>query len=418
VIGLRRRAAAVALALVTLVAAGGCGFHGIFSLPLPGAVGNGSDTYQVRIQFADVLDLLPYSACKVNGATVGHVASVTLQDGHALVVCQLLDSVHLPRNAVARISETSLLGERYVELEAPRGEPAAGHLVNGDLISLHSTDTDVTVEEVLGALSSLLNGGGLAQLHTIAHEVNIALDGRTGVARDLLARLRDFAGGLDAQRGDILHALSGLDALARTVRNQESELTRATEVMPGALQVLAQDRAQLTRMLVAVSHLGRVATRVVNASGSQLVSNLHALRPTLAQLAKAGSDIPKTLGILVTYPIADTVEKQYKGDYGNLALTMDLSGQSLATFLKGLQLSTPSATSTTPNRPGSHRGTGRHSLLPKVGKHHIKLPKLPKLPAKKRVKKKLDRSLQQLLGSITERAPGHTIHGLLLGNGS
>lgn len=399
---LRRSAAAATLALAAVTTAGGCGFHGIYSLPLPGAVGNGGNSYQVRIEFSDVLDLLPYSACKVNGATVGHVASIALQHGHALVTCQLEDSAHLPRNAVARISETSLLGERYVELERPQGVPAVGHLGNGDLISLPATETDATVEEVLGALSSLLNEGGLAQVHTIAHEVDTALTGRTAVARDLLRRIRDFAGGLDAQRGQILTAISGLDQLARTVRAQETDLTRATEVMPGALQILSQDRGRLTRMLGAVSHLGRVATRVIDASQADLVSNLRALQPTLTQLAKAGSDIPKTLGIIVTYPIADTVEKQYKGDYGNIAITLDLSGSSLSTFLKGVQLASPAS------RPAGRQltpPTPAGGLSGLVGKHPLR-----------RVRHQVDSTVQQLLGSITHRSPARTIRGLLLGN--
>ena len=411
-IGVRRWLAATALAAAAATTAGGCGFHGIYSLPLPGAVGNGSNTYQVRIQFADVLDLLPYSACKVNGATVGHVASVNLQGDHALVVCQLEDSAHLPRNAVAQISETSLLGERYVELQAPQGIPPEGHLANGDLISLHSTQTDATVEEVLGALSSLLNGGGLAQIHTIAHEVDTALAGRTSVARDLLARMRDFAGGLDAQRRQILTAISGVDTLARTVHSQESELTQATEVMPAALNILAQDRHQLTHMLVAVSHLGHVATHVINASQAGLVSNLRALQPTLQQLAKAGSAIPKTLGIIVTFPIGDSVQEQYKGDYGNIAITLDLSGQSLQTFLKGLQLTLPTESpSTTRQRGAGHGGNGLpgSATKPLAGLKNLK-KRLPRLPAG-------NSAVQQLLGSITRRAPGHTVRGLLLGNG-
>ena len=46
------------------------------------------------------------------------------------------------------------------------------------------------VEEVLGALSLVLNGGGVAQLKTIASEVNKALDGREGATRSVLEQIR------------------------------------------------------------------------------------------------------------------------------------------------------------------------------------------------------------------------------------
>jgi hypothetical protein len=46
------------------------------------------------------------------------------------------------------VSQTSLLGEKFVEIHAPMTEPAQGRLENGDVIALASTDTDATVEEV------------------------------------------------------------------------------------------------------------------------------------------------------------------------------------------------------------------------------------------------------------------------------
>ena len=70
------------LALV-VVASTGCKFNGIYSFPLPGAVANGGHTYTVNVQFADVQDLVPYSAVKVDDATVGHVKSVSVQGTHA-----------------------------------------------------------------------------------------------------------------------------------------------------------------------------------------------------------------------------------------------------------------------------------------------------------------------------------------------
>ena len=322
----RRIAALVLLGALTL---SGCGFNGIYSLPLPGAVGTGSHTYTVGVQFADALDLVPYSAVKVNDATVGHVKTVDIQGRHALVVCQLEDRVVLPANSIARVSQTSLLGEKFVEIHAPTADAATGRLRNGDVIQLASTDTDATVEEVLGALSLLLSGGGLVQLHTIAAELNTALDGREGTARDLLVQLNTFATGLDVQKAQIVQAIERVDRLSATVRGQESALTDAVDCMPQALAILADDRRQLTALLVSLQHLGTVAVRVVNGSRDDLLANLKALRPTLSQLAQVGSVIPQSLEAIITYPTTDGVEKAYFGDYGNIAITVDTSSASL-----------------------------------------------------------------------------------------
>jgi phospholipid/cholesterol/gamma-HCH transport system substrate-binding protein len=335
---------AAGLALASLLATG-CGFDGIYSLPLPGAVATGDDTITVSVQFADALDLVPYSAVKVNDATVGHVTKVGLQDRHAVVECQLLDSVKLPANSVARVSQTSLLGEKFVEIHAPTAEAARGALEDGDVIALASTDTDATVEEVLGALSLLLSGGGLAQVHTIAVELNAALDGREATSRDLLAQLNTFVGGLDAQRAQIVTAIERIDGLAATVRGQEAVLTQAIDTMPSALRVLADDREQLTKLLVSLKELGTVATRVINGSRADLVANLRALQPTLTKLGEVGNVIPQSLEAIITYPTADGVEKGYFGDYGNLALTVDLSSASLLKTFGGSSWPSPKPSS-------------------------------------------------------------------------
>jgi phospholipid/cholesterol/gamma-HCH transport system substrate-binding protein len=354
------RVRAVLAAVAASLALTGCGFNGIYSLPLPGAAGTGSNTYTITVDFADVLDLVPYSAVKVNGATMGHVKSVSVQNGHAEVVCQVDDAAHLPRNAVAAVSETSLLGEKYVELEPPKTVPPQGTLVSGDTIPLASTSTDASVEEVLGALSALLNGGGVAQINTITREVNTALGGRTGVARDLLHQMQQFAAGLNAQKTQIIQAIQGVDNLTHTVKAQENALVSAVEHVPPALQILASDRKNLTTMLVSVKHLGHVAVHVENASQRDLIANLRDLRPTLGKLAKVGNVIPKTLSILITYPTADTVEQEYHGDYGNLSLTIDMSGTSLSRLLKGTQFPPSLARKAAVTRP---KGRTIRSLL-------------------------------------------------------
>jgi phospholipid/cholesterol/gamma-HCH transport system substrate-binding protein len=306
----------------------GCGFHGVYSLPLPGAAGTGSDTYTVKVQLADVLDLVPYSAVKVNAATVGHVRSIEVEGSHALVSCQLQDKVRLPANAIARVQQTSVLGEKFVELEPPPGG-GIGRLREGDVIPLARTDADASVEEVLGALSVLINGGGVGQLQTITHELGIAMHGRTGAAHALLDDLNVFVAGLDKQKHAIIRAMEGIDQLTVAVRHQEGTLVRAIDHIPPAVRILADDRHRLVGMLDALDRFGNVATRVVNASHDDFVANLRHLQPTLRRLGKVGTVIPKTLGVIITYPTADTVEQEYFGDYGNLSLTLDMSTKSL-----------------------------------------------------------------------------------------
>ena len=325
---MKRLLAAAALAVGATVTSG-CGFHGVYSLPLPGAAGTGANTYTVNVQFADVLDLVPYSAVKVNGATVGHVRSIDVEGSHALVSCQIENKVRLPANSIARVEQTSVLGEKFVELEPPP-DGGIGRLATGDVIPIARTDTDASVEEVLGALSLLINGGAVGQLHTITHEVGVALHGRTASAHALLDHLNVFVAGLDAQKGAIIHAMQGIDRLTRTVRQQEGTLVRAIDRIPPALRVLTGDRQQLVRMLDALDHFGSVATHVVRASHADFVANLRNLEPTLRRLADVGTVIPKTLGVIITYPTADSVEQEYFGDYGNLSLTLDMSAKSLA----------------------------------------------------------------------------------------
>lgn len=361
------KARPVLVALAAVAVTSGCGFHGVYSLPLPGAAAKGAHTYTVRVQLADVLDLVPYSAVKVNAATVGHVRSISVEGRHAVVACQLPDSVRLPANAIARVEQTSVLGEKFVELEPPKDVAPIGRLADGDVIGLAHTDTDATVEEVLGALSMLLNGGGVDQLHTITHELSVALNGRTEVARDLLVRLRGFVGGLDAQKRQIISAMEGLDRLTSIVRGQEHTLTTAIDTMPGALKILADDRQRMTSMLVSVDHLGTVATHVINASHADLAANLRDLQPTLDRLAQVGQLIPNVLQVILTYPTADTVEQEYFGDYGNLALTLDASKTSL------LQTFGPQLASLFPNAVPK---TSRHR---KGAKTPLPTP-TPKLP--------------------------------------
>jgi phospholipid/cholesterol/gamma-HCH transport system substrate-binding protein len=314
-----RRLAKVPLAVVPLVLVllSGCGVPTMADLPLPGGAATGP-AYRVTVEFGDVLDLVPHSAVKVNDVTVGEVEEIALAGWTARVRIRVAKTIALPDNATAAVRQTSLLGEKFVALEAPVAEPASGALSEGDVIPLTRTRRTAEVEEVLAAFGLLLNGGGLTNLRTITHELSVALDGNEAAARGVLRQLDTFIGGLDARRAEIGRAIAALDRLLAKLAAQRETIGNAMKALAPGLTVLADQRADLVAALKALGDLGTVGTRVVNASRDELVATLRALQPTLDQLVKAGANLPRAMDSMFTIVFPPNVTNAIRNGYINL----------------------------------------------------------------------------------------------------
>ncbi len=313
--------AVVALAVTTTAACTG----GVSNLNLPGGADLGSHPYHVSAQFRNALDLVRQSSVKVDNVAVGQVSAISLGGGgkYAVVTLEINGDVHLPANTTATIEQTSLLGEKYVALTRP-ADPT-GTLANGATISLASTSQAVQIEQVLGALSLLLNGGGIGQLHTIVVELNHATGGRGAEIHSLLSDADRVIAAIDAHRAGIIAALQQVNRLATTLQANNENLSIALRDLPGGLKVLAGQRHQLVRMINALGRLGRTATATVRASKRSFVADLRALNPILRNLAQAGSALPKSLQVLLTYPFPDSVLNAIRGDYLNTFVTTNLN---------------------------------------------------------------------------------------------
>jgi phospholipid/cholesterol/gamma-HCH transport system substrate-binding protein len=331
-IGVARRSARTSAAAVAAgVLLAGCDFSAS-SLPLPGGPDVGDHSYAVSIEFRDVLDLVPQSAVKVDDVSVGRVEDISLDGYTADVTVRLNGDVKLPQNAVASIQQTSLLGEKYIALSAPTDEPATGTLDDGDTIPLSRSGRNPEVEEVLGALSMLLNGGGVAQLKTISTELDSALSGNESEIRSVLGQLDTFMGQVDRHKSQIVAAIRSVNALSLQIKQQQRSILNAVDRLPAALKVLDDQRAGLVRMLHGLDRLSPVATRVIRASKQSTLADLRALDPILTKLAAAGDAVPRSFEVLLTYPFPDAAvgstpeeaQNLHQGDYTNLSAQLDL----------------------------------------------------------------------------------------------
>ena len=335
---MKRRTSFIAGVLGLALLLTGCDFS-VYSLPLPGGAKIKGPAYTVTVEFADVLDLVPKSSVKVDDVTVGTVQKVWLDGYVAKVRIKLPKSLDLPDNTHATIRQTSLLGEKFVSLARPTGsEQPRGKLENGELIPLSRTTSNVEVEEVLSALSLLLNGGGVAQLQIITQELNKALTGNEPAIRSVLTQLNTFVGTLDQNKARIVTAIKSVDVLAKKLNAQKATLATAIDSLPTSIATLDKQRAALVKTLQALATLGNTATRVITSAQKDLVANLQSLYPILTKLAEAGENLPKSLELLFTYPFPDGAAKAVKGDFTNLNITLDVNTQKALQGLLGLNL--------------------------------------------------------------------------------
>jgi phospholipid/cholesterol/gamma-HCH transport system substrate-binding protein len=313
--------------LVSAVGLAGCGYQSVQEVPLPGGAVLGDHSYDVTALLSNVVDLVPNASVRVDDVPVGVVREVRLApDGWtAEVQMSVNGDVSLPANAIAKLRQTSLLGEKFVELAKPPIAPPQGKLANGAVIPLDRTDVGAQVEEVLGALSLLLNGGGVEKVQTISRELNAALNGNEDQLRGLLDNLNVFVGTLNQQRSDIVRALDSVDRLSRTLVTQRAQIADILDNLQPGLDVLNQQRGLLVATLQSLQRLGGVATDVITRSQANTVADLQRLEPILGNLIATGDALPGSLQILLTIPFADNALNVIKGDYANIDISLELS---------------------------------------------------------------------------------------------
>lgn len=333
------------LVLVLVVATSGCGYAGLDDLPLPGGPDVGRASYTVTADFDDVLNLTRQTTVKADGVTIGRVDTITRHGWDARVSMRLRRDVRLPADVEARVAQTSLLGEKFVDL-TPDRRSAAAPLADGAHVPVARTSRGTEVEEVLGSLSLLLNGGGVAQLRSITREMHQALDGDTVDTRRFLRQLDTFVGTLDRNRSRILTTLENVDSLTSQIDDDRATVERALVDIGPAVEILADQRKQLRSMLRQVDRFSRTATDVVRTAGDDLAADLAALEPTLAQLEKSGDTLPQALEAILSFPFPDEVLEAVKGDYVNLDVRLDLSALEVLKDVGNLPVERPPVTGT------------------------------------------------------------------------
>jgi phospholipid/cholesterol/gamma-HCH transport system substrate-binding protein len=317
------RTIAVVTAALVLTSCGN--WRGIANVPLPGGPGSGPGSYKIYVQMPNTMALNGNSRVLVADVFVGTVRSIDLKNWVATLTVDLDKSVRLPRNATAKIGQTSLLGSQHVELAAPP-DPSPQTLKSGDTIALGNSSTYPSTEQTLASLAMVLRGGGVPNLEVIQNEVYKILAGRAQQIRDFLEKLDTFASQLNQQRDDIHHAIDSTDRLLTRVADRSGTIDRALTEFPPLVDHFNKQRDLFADTVEAVGRVSNVTDQTFKASRGDLHQDLQDLQRPLKQLGRAAPYLVDALMLLLSPPFAvDSVPKIVRGDYINVSGALDLT---------------------------------------------------------------------------------------------
>jgi phospholipid/cholesterol/gamma-HCH transport system substrate-binding protein len=288
----------------------------------------------------DTLALSVNSRVLVADVFVGKVRAIKLRNWVATMTLGLDKSVQLPKNATAKIGQTSLLGSQHVELASPP-DPSPERLHSGDTIPLQHSSAFPTTERTLASIATILRGGGIPNLEVFQNEVNRMLTGRADQIRDFLSKLDTFTAELNSQRDDITRAIDSTDRLLTYVANRAATLDRVLSEFPPLIKHFADEHDLFANAVEALGRVSAATEATLLAARADIHRDLRLLQRPLKQLGRGASYIPGALHLMLTLPFTiDNVDKLVRGDTMNISPVIDLTLSALDNaFLTGTGLS-------------------------------------------------------------------------------
>ena len=327
---MNRRTALAVVATIGLTASG-CGFT---AEDVARAGQRNADTYTIKAEVSDALNLPDGAPVRVGGVSVGKVKDVEAKDYQAVVSLAISNDIKLREGSTVRLRYTTALGEMFVQVDPA---PTGPELKDGATLPRADAETAPSVEDALSSASLLINGGGLGQIQTIVEEVNTTLEGRIGTVHSLMRKTDTFLRTALASTREIDRILDALAATSTTLNRREATINAALKELRPAAKTLTENTDELVSLLRATDSMGRTANRIVQASRADVTLIVRELGPVLAELDGSRAGLLTTLDRLAGAgeTLNAVVPNTYAMFYGRLHGPIALAGLAAVPRLPG-----------------------------------------------------------------------------------
>lgn len=226
----------------------------------------------ITATFADVGDLVVNHSVQVADVRVGSVTKIELTPDFQAKVTMSVKEVDLHKDAVAVLRQTSLLGEKFIELRPcdPSGahndqgcDASAQPLTNHSDIEPGHTQEAPELEFVAEAAVELLGGVAANDVAALVKTGSVGFGGRAQELRGVLDDLSTIVGTLADQTTNLQTIIDGLDKLTAGVAANDSSFDQLLVNLSNTTGVLASTRDQTIATLQALTRLAQTQDQLV-----------------------------------------------------------------------------------------------------------------------------------------------------------
>jgi phospholipid/cholesterol/gamma-HCH transport system substrate-binding protein len=312
------------------------------------------DGTEVIAYFEQVGDLVEAANVQSSDVIIGTIQEIELDQENWLaeVTMCVETSERIPADVRAVVRTTSLLGEKFVDLQPRREGPP--FLEDGTIINVEDTSKATELEDVFAQLGTILGSGNLEDINAFTGAQAKILRNHSDDLKEVLGRLRDFTDVLVSRKGDIAASMDSFDNVSRTILNSSATLESFLESFGEASGVLADQKEGLQHLLRSLQRFSDVALRLLDATEEGLEKQFEDLRPVLRTAVQNSGNVRKTLVTLATF--SDWFPETMPGDYLQLDVCQALETHTQGTTCPQSDKNDDPRASGGPTQPGSGSG--------------------------------------------------------------
>jgi phospholipid/cholesterol/gamma-HCH transport system substrate-binding protein len=260
------------------------------------------ESYELGIEFGSVLNLPARSKVLMNGSRIGVLRDVAIaeRDGRrvALATVDLQADVQVPADSTAELKQATVLGDFYISLTPPKSGASGATLADKGVIPLAQTTVSPQVEDLLGGIAALANGGTLEKMQRAVENANRSFPPEIAERDDGIAVLRALVARLAGEQDSLNETLDSISQISTTLDANANKLAFSFDVGPERVSGAVSAFLGLSNVLKALGANVVPIGDLVIPRQETLVALIDVVEPLIATATRLDSTAPEDIAKL------------------------------------------------------------------------------------------------------------------------